>query len=64
MILASHDFLMGAITLVGTILGIFANSYSSCHGTLRMVHLYDLSILVWGGGYENNDGQEKHALPG
>ena len=34
MILAPYDFLMGVITPVGTILGIFANSYLSCHGEI------------------------------
>jgi len=38
MILAPYDFLMRVITPVGSILGIFDNSYSFCHGTPKMVH--------------------------
>jgi len=40
-ILAPYDFLMGVITPDRNILGIFANSYLSCHGMLKLVHRDD-----------------------
>jgi len=44
MILALHDFLMRVITLIRTILGTFANRYSSCHDTFDMVEQQNVHV--------------------
>jgi len=53
---------MGVITLVGTILGISANSYSSYHSTLNMVHFYHVhresGVSDIRGGPENHDSSQ------